>query len=225
MRAHIAGVLHTIIFNRALGAFRPKEVDSELFDITYVSLAERLCMLLLAVLFHCSSISSECKQSLGGSITSSSWLDAQAQCGDSYVEKAVEDKIDQFYAWVEKHPRKKGQVCVGSIFCPISWPINHSWQSDCWQWIRMRVRVRINCRKPISSPVLQVVLAFFEKRKTQRWSLIGGKQEERLYWEQWSVVSQFASAPCFISMHVEIASACSPMLCYAKYAGAALKEH
>ena len=34
------------------------------------------------------------------------------------------------------------------------------------------------------SPV-QVVLAFFEKRKTQRWSLIGGKQEERLYWEQW----------------------------------------
>ena len=32
---------------------------------------------------------------------------------------------------------------------------------------------------------VQVVLAFFEKRKTQRWSLIGGKQEERLYWEQW----------------------------------------
>ena len=36
-------------------------------------------------------------------------------------------------------------------------------------------------------PTLQVVLAFFEKRKTQRWSLIGGKQEERLYWEQWCV--------------------------------------
>ena len=35
------------------------------------------------------------------------------------------------------------------------------------------------------SHTLQVVLAFFEKRKTQRWSLIGGKQEERLYWEQW----------------------------------------
>lgn len=31
----------------------------------------------------------------------------------------------------------------------------------------------------------QVSLAFFEKRKTQRWSLIGGKTEERLYWEQW----------------------------------------
>ena len=37
-------------------------------------------------------------------------LDSQAQCGDPYVEKAVEDKIDQFYAWVEKHSRKKGQV-------------------------------------------------------------------------------------------------------------------
>ena len=38
------------------------------------------------------------------------FLDSQAQCGDPYVEKAVEDKIDQFYAWVEKHSRKKGQV-------------------------------------------------------------------------------------------------------------------
>ena len=31
-----AGVLHTIIFNRALGPVRPREVDSELFEITYV---------------------------------------------------------------------------------------------------------------------------------------------------------------------------------------------
>lgn len=31
-----AGVLHTIIFNRALGPVRPREIDSELFDITYV---------------------------------------------------------------------------------------------------------------------------------------------------------------------------------------------
>jgi hypothetical protein len=29
-------VLHTIIFNRALGHVRPRDVDSELFDITYV---------------------------------------------------------------------------------------------------------------------------------------------------------------------------------------------
>ena len=30
-----AGLLHTIIFNRALGPVKPQEVDSELFDITY----------------------------------------------------------------------------------------------------------------------------------------------------------------------------------------------
>ena len=34
--ARCAGLLHTIIFNRALGPVRPREVDSELFDITYV---------------------------------------------------------------------------------------------------------------------------------------------------------------------------------------------
>jgi hypothetical protein len=31
-----AGVLHTILFNRALGPVRPCEVESELFDICYV---------------------------------------------------------------------------------------------------------------------------------------------------------------------------------------------
>ena len=35
---HYVGFLHTILFNRALGPVRPKEVDSELFDITYVRL-------------------------------------------------------------------------------------------------------------------------------------------------------------------------------------------
>ena len=31
-----AGLLHTIIFNRALGRVQPKEIESELIDITYV---------------------------------------------------------------------------------------------------------------------------------------------------------------------------------------------
>lgn len=34
------GVLHTIVFNRALGHVRPVDVDSELFDVTYVRGAE-----------------------------------------------------------------------------------------------------------------------------------------------------------------------------------------
>ena len=29
-------ILHTVLFNRALGLVRPREVDLELFDITYV---------------------------------------------------------------------------------------------------------------------------------------------------------------------------------------------
>ncbi|XP_031481872.1 autophagy-related protein 101 isoform X1 [Nymphaea colorata] len=63
-------ILHTIVFHRALGLVRPKDVDSELFDITYV------------------------------------------QCGDAELEKKIEEKIDQFIAWVEKHPNKKSQICL-----------------------------------------------------------------------------------------------------------------
>jgi hypothetical protein len=37
------GLLHTIIFNRALGAIKPVEVDSELFDVTYVRPRFQLC--------------------------------------------------------------------------------------------------------------------------------------------------------------------------------------
>ena len=88
----------------------------------------------------------------------------QVQCGEHFVERSIEDKIDQFYAWVEKHPGKRGQVC-----CCAAAGLSTQWGtallSPCW--------------------ASQVILAFFEKRKTQRWSLIGGKQEERLYWEQW----------------------------------------
>uniref|UniRef100_A0A7I4F0Z5 Autophagy-related protein 101 n=1 Tax=Physcomitrium patens TaxID=3218 RepID=A0A7I4F0Z5_PHYPA len=63
-------ILHTIMFNRALGLVRPREVECELFDITYV------------------------------------------QCGDSHTEKKIEEKIDHFLTWVEKHPDKKSRVCL-----------------------------------------------------------------------------------------------------------------
>lgn len=32
------GILHTIVFHRALGLIRPKDIDLELFEITYVRL-------------------------------------------------------------------------------------------------------------------------------------------------------------------------------------------
>ena len=36
----VTGILHTIVFHRALGLVRPKDVDLELFDVTYVSHSE-----------------------------------------------------------------------------------------------------------------------------------------------------------------------------------------
>lgn len=63
-------ILHTIMFHRALGLVRPKDVDSEHFEITYV------------------------------------------QCGDTELEKKIEEKVEQFCSWAEKHPNKKGQILL-----------------------------------------------------------------------------------------------------------------
>ncbi|KAK9670429.1 hypothetical protein RND81_13G201500 [Saponaria officinalis] len=63
-------ILHTVMFHRALGLVRPKDIDLELFDITYV------------------------------------------QCGDVELEKKIDEKIEQFICWVEKHPNKKSQICL-----------------------------------------------------------------------------------------------------------------
>ncbi|KAL0721641.1 hypothetical protein Bca4012_036240 [Brassica carinata] len=61
-------ILHTIIFHRALGLIRPKDIDLELFDITYV------------------------------------------QCGEIEVEKKIDETIEHFISWIEKHPNKKSQT-------------------------------------------------------------------------------------------------------------------
>ncbi|XVF53821.1 hypothetical protein PTKIN_Ptkin05aG0129400 [Pterospermum kingtungense] len=63
----VAVILHTIVFQRALGLVRPKDVDLELFEITFV------------------------------------------QCGDIELEKKIDEKIEHFISWVEKHPNKKSQ--------------------------------------------------------------------------------------------------------------------
>ncbi|KAF4393138.1 hypothetical protein CsatB_024419 [Cannabis sativa] len=34
------------------------------------------------------------------------------QCGDLEIEKKIEEKIEQFISWVEKHPNKKSQICL-----------------------------------------------------------------------------------------------------------------
>ncbi|XP_012079158.1 autophagy-related protein 101 isoform X2 [Jatropha curcas] len=88
-------ILHTIVFHRALGLVRPKDIDLELFDITYV------------------------------------------QCGDFEVEKKIDEKIEQFISWVEKHPNKKSQICLSFYEVKSKQP---SWFKNkierlCWeQW-------------------------------------------------------------------------------------------
>jgi len=63
-------ILHTIFFHRTLTLVRPKDVDCDLFEITYV------------------------------------------QCGLAELEKEVDEKINQFVAWAEKHPNRRSQVCL-----------------------------------------------------------------------------------------------------------------
>ncbi|PWZ26231.1 hypothetical protein Zm00014a_032078 [Zea mays] len=67
---YAAGILHTIFFHRTLSLVRPKDVDCDFLDITYV------------------------------------------QCGLPELEKEVDEKIDQFSAWVEKHPNRRSQICL-----------------------------------------------------------------------------------------------------------------
>lgn len=45
----VAGILHTIVFQRALGLVRPKDIDLELFEITYVSNSDLLPNLVIFV--------------------------------------------------------------------------------------------------------------------------------------------------------------------------------
>ncbi|GER30841.1 autophagy-related protein 101 [Striga asiatica] len=80
-------ILHTILFHRALGLVRPKHIDLELFDITYVG----------ALQFHKVLVD---------------WVFSEipaVQCGDVELERKIDEKIDQFIDRVEKHPNKKNQ--------------------------------------------------------------------------------------------------------------------
>lgn len=46
----VAGILHTILFHRALGLVRPKDVDLELFDVTYVRFQSQFNAIITCVL-------------------------------------------------------------------------------------------------------------------------------------------------------------------------------
>ena len=88
-----AGLLHTIIFSRALGQVKPQEEDSEIFDITYVSATLPLCRNPQTTAF-----SKHRRAAL------------QVTCGSPLVQQKIEEGIDSFHSWVDKHTGKRGQV-------------------------------------------------------------------------------------------------------------------
>lgn len=94
------------------------------------------------------------------------------QCGEAELEKKIDEKIEQFVCWVEKHPNKKSQVSdmvkmeiVGVLYFDFvlcnyyfDWVVN---------WI------------------VQICLSFYEvKNKQASWF---SNKIERLYWEQWYI--------------------------------------
>ncbi|KAJ8645615.1 hypothetical protein MRB53_007363 [Persea americana] len=102
-------ILHTIAFHRALGLVRPKDIDLELFDITYV------------------------------------------QCGDAELEKKIEEKIDQFIGWVEKHPNKKSQICLSFYEIKNKQPTWFSNKIERSYWEQWYINLNVAHSKPHSS--------------------------------------------------------------------------
>ncbi|KAM0934899.1 hypothetical protein DsansV1_C30g0215421 [Dioscorea sansibarensis] len=98
-------ILHTIVFHRALGLVRPKDIDSELFEITYV------------------------------------------QCGDAELEKKIEEKIDHFIGWVDKHPNRKSQVCLSFYEVKSKQPTWFSNKTERLHWEEWYVNLHVVNRK------------------------------------------------------------------------------
>mmetsp|Transcript_69059 Transcript_69059/g.218420 ORF Transcript_69059/g.218420 Transcript_69059/m.218420 type:complete len:158 (-) Transcript_69059:644-1117(-) len=106
IREVLRSILHTILFSRALGLVQPKDVDSELFNLTYV------------------------------------------QCGEKDVERKVEDRINCFCDWVEKHPGvTRGEVCI-SFYEKRYKQIWFSKQEERLYWEQWRIHLDISRMDP-----------------------------------------------------------------------------
>ncbi|KAL9815689.1 hypothetical protein AtNW77_Chr5g0154281 [Arabidopsis thaliana] len=101
-------ILHTIVFHRALGLIRPKDIDLELFEITYV------------------------------------------QCGEIEVEKKIDEKIEQFINWIEKHPNKKSQICLSFYEVKSKQP---SWFTKIERLYWEQWYINLNVLQPTKPPV------------------------------------------------------------------------
>ncbi|MQL85640.1 hypothetical protein Taro_018154, partial [Colocasia esculenta] len=134
-------ILHTILFHRALGLVRPKDVDAEVLDITYV------------------------------------------QCGNAEIEKKIEEKVDNFYGWMEKHPNKKGQVCFQHFFVSEASIMTLTNVSTERKPIFPHVVVANQIKHKLL--LVQILLSFYElKNKHGSWF---GNKLVRHDWEQWYI--------------------------------------
>ena len=65
----------------------------------------------------------------------------QAQCGDAATEKKIEEKIDLFLSWVEKHPNKKSQVLLNNLFSAFQLPHDNLMESRMMTSVTWKIHV------------------------------------------------------------------------------------
>ncbi len=87
-------MLHTVLFHRALGTVRPKDVQLSLFeDVVFV---------------RAPPLARACAGLAPRALTpwARTAVRAQAQCDDAELERMVETRIAEFCDWVDKHPER-----------------------------------------------------------------------------------------------------------------------
>ncbi len=90
-------MLHTVLFHRALGTVRPKDVQLSLFEDVIFVRAPPLALLVPACASRLAALTPWARTAVR----------AQAQCDDAELERMVETRIAEFCDWVEKHPERR----------------------------------------------------------------------------------------------------------------------
>jgi hypothetical protein len=69
---------------------------------------------------------------------------SQVQCGEIEVEKNIDEMIEQFSNWIEKHPNKKSQVYTDNkCLISISLTVNHIFHTLLKQGLNVSAAYRV----------------------------------------------------------------------------------
>ncbi|CAN7127926.1 unnamed protein product [Brassica rapa subsp. narinosa] len=133
-------ILHTIVFHRALGLIRPKDIDLELFEITYV------------------------------------------QCGEIEVEKKIDETIEHFISWIDKHPNKRSPICVSFYEVKSKQP---SWfnnkQRSYWEQWYVNLNVLHQTKSPSHHSKLVMDTGEASEERSSRRTLLEQSLQEVLF--------------------------------------------